>query len=57
MANFQNTAVAGLPPEGALVETMDSEGTVTNMVFKNGLWWLSDMSMYVYYTPTFWRAL
>lgn len=46
-----------LPPEGKLVETMSSGGQVQNMFLKKNLWWVEDGSMYVYYTPAFWRYL
>lgn len=25
-------------------------------IYKNGLWWLPDMSMYCYFKPVFWRV-
>ena len=43
------------PPQGIVVETMNSGGNVQNLIFKDNLWWFSDMSMYVYYVPIFWR--
>ncbi len=49
------------PPENQIVQTkIDDEKGVRNeakLIYSNGLWWLSDKSMYVYYTPTHWRAL
>lgn len=47
-----------LPPEGVEVET-DNAGRChkQTLVRKGQLWFLPDMSMYVYYTPTFWRHL
>jgi hypothetical protein len=48
-----------LPQEGLLVETkIDDQYGCRNyakLIRKGGLWFLSDMSMYVYYTPTHWR--
>lgn len=46
-----------LPPEGQVVETMDSGGGVQPLKRKGRLWFYPDMSMYVYYTPSFWREL
>ena len=46
----------GLPPEGAEVETMDSGGHVQTLIRVGGLWFVPDQSMYVYYTPKFWRS-
>lgn len=46
-------------PEGIEVETKisDHKGdrNEANLVKKGGLFFLPDMSMYVYYTPTHWR--
>jgi hypothetical protein len=48
-----------LPQEGKIVETKidDQYGcrNVSKLIRKGNLWFLSDMSMYVYYTPTHWR--
>ncbi len=50
------TPTAGeLPPEGEVVETMDSGGAVQNLIREGGLWFFTDMSMYVYYVPKYWR--
>jgi hypothetical protein len=50
-----------LPPEGVTVETkIDDEHGVRNeqpMRRRGRLWFFTDDSMYVYYTPTHWRAL
>ena len=50
-----------LPEDGVVVETKieDESGTrnLSKLILKNGLWFFDDMSMYVYYTPTHWRAL
>ena len=44
------------PPENnVIVETMDSTGRVSLLKRDGRLWWLSDGSMYVYYTPMMWR--
>lgn len=44
------------PMEGVVVDAMDSGGHVQKLVYEKGLWWFADRSMYVYFTPTFWRA-
>ena len=47
------------PPEGIEVRTiiLDEHGWRNDqtLVRKGGLWFLPDMSMYVYYCPTHWR--
>lgn len=53
-----NVAIV-LPPEGEVVETkIDDWRGLRNeqpLYRKGNLWFLSDGSMYVYYTPTHWR--
>lgn len=48
-----------LPNEGEIVETKisdsDGERNFGKLRRQNNLWFLPDMSMYVYYTPTHWR--
>lgn len=44
-----------LPPEKTEVLAMDSGGHVQTLIREGPLWWLKDMSMYVYYVPKFWR--
>lgn len=48
-----------LPVEGMIVETKISdengERNQKELIRKGNLWFLPDMSMYVYYTPTHWR--
>lgn len=50
-----------LPPEGVLVETVisDQRGTRNEARLKRvgGLWFIADGAMYVYYTPTHWKAI
>ena len=54
-----NETKNGSPENDRVVETKidDHDGVrnVQKMKFKSNLWWLTDMSMYVYYTPTHWR--
>jgi hypothetical protein len=49
-------------PEGTAVDTCIDAGTPKqrneqSLVRKGRLWFFTDMSMYVYYTPTHWRPL
>jgi hypothetical protein len=50
-----------LPPEGTIVETKieDSAGerNIQKLIRKGNLYWFTDDSMYVYYTPTHWRFI
>lgn len=45
-----------LPPEHVEVEVKNSNGSA-RLVRRGGLWYLPDFSMYVYYTPKYWRHL
>jgi hypothetical protein len=49
--DWKRTAPDLIPEEGAEVDAMDSGGHVQRL-----LWWFPDRSMYVYFTPMFWRA-
>ena len=44
-----------LPEEGKVVWAMDSGGHVQTLKLSSGLWWFPDGSMYVYFTPLFWK--
>lgn len=44
-----------LPPARVEVEAMDGSGHVQTLVRDGRLWFFPDRSMYVYFTPTFWR--
>lgn len=50
-----------LPPDGEIVETkIDDADGVRNeqrLVRDGRLWFFTDHSMYVYYTPTHWRSV
>lgn len=58
MADWQRV---GTEPEGVTVWTKieDADGSRNEapLVRRGRLWWMSDGSMYVYYTPTHWRPL
>lgn len=46
-----------LPADGQRVMTMNSVGHESELVYKSNLWWLPDMSMYVYYSPKMWKEI
>ena len=50
-----------LPPPDTDVETKIDDGkgvrNVCPLRRHNNLWWFTDMSMYIYYSPTHWRHL
>jgi hypothetical protein len=46
-----------LPPPNVVVRTMDSTGREQDLKLSGRLWFFPDGGMYVYYVPTFWRAL
>lgn len=48
---------AALPPDGEVVETLSEGGIQTTLKRSGSLWFAPDGSMYVYYTPQFWRHL
>jgi hypothetical protein len=41
------------PPERVVVEVANNGGTT--LLLDRGLWWFPDHSMYVYYSPEWWR--
>lgn len=43
------------PPENVVVEVMNNDGT--QLVKQGNLWFFPDFSMYVYYTPEWWRPV
>lgn len=50
-----------LPKNGKVVETKidDSKGCRNQgfLIRQDNLWFMTDMKMYVYYTPTHWREI
>ena len=46
---------AVFPADGTEVEVITPSGWVQRMFYQGGLWFVQDRSMYVYYTPPFWR--
>ncbi len=55
MSGHWITTANARPEDGALCEVITEGGQQHNLVFERGLWFLPDRSMYVYYTPKFWR--
>lgn len=53
MSGWHNTSSI-LPEEGQLVEVPNNGGTI--LLYSSGLWFFPDLSMYVYYTPEYWKA-
>jgi hypothetical protein len=45
----------GTPPNKSEVIAIAPSGDERPLYFENGLWFLPDRSMYVYFVPTFWR--
>lgn len=44
-------------PAGVPVEVLSPSGRADILVFKDGLLWVPDFSVYVYWVPTHWRML
>lgn len=44
-----------LPPDGVVVDAMDSAGHVQPLRRRGNLFWFPDGSMYVYFVPKFWK--
>jgi hypothetical protein len=44
-----------VPAEGVVVDAMDSGGHVQPLKRQGPLWFFPDGSMYVYFTPKYWR--
>lgn len=54
MSGWHNTSSLR-PEEGQLVEVPNNGGTTLR--YSSGLWFFPDNSMYVYYTPEYWKAV
>jgi hypothetical protein len=39
------------PPDGVLLDCITASGDQRQLIYDNGLFWLPDRSMYVYFTP------
>lgn len=46
-----------LPVSGEIVKTISPGGYETELLYSDGLWFFTDKSMYVYYTPEFWKRM
>lgn len=46
-----------VPTHGRPVMVLTPGGDIRTLVHQDGLWFLEDMSMYVYFTPTHWQEL
>jgi hypothetical protein len=44
------------PANGQRVEVITPGGDQRELIYDSNLWWLTDRSMYCYFTPTYWRA-
>lgn len=47
----------GMPNSGEVVQIITESGMETELRYQDNLWWLPDMSMYVYYVPIFWKRM
>lgn len=54
-ANTWTPISDGRPPEGVLVDVITETGDERQLIYASNLWWVPDRSMYVYFTPVFWR--
>lgn len=45
------------PEDGATCIVITASGDERTLIFEKGMWWLPDRSMYVYFTPVFWRMV
>jgi len=45
------------PNNERIVEAQDYGGNVHKLRFYKNLWWLTDMTMYVYFTPIAWKEI
>ena len=47
-----------LPPAGEVVKTISEGGMEQELKYDDsGLWFVPDGSMYIYYTPMFWKRM
>lgn len=45
------------PPEGEIVKVITASGDERELILQDGLFWLPNMSMYVYFVPEFWKRM
>lgn len=53
-AGWHDTATER-PENGQMVEVPNNGGI--QLRYRDGLWWLPDGSMYVYFVPAYWRPM
>ena len=46
-----------LPPENEILRVITESGDERELLFYNGLWFLPDKSMYVYFVPVYWKRM
>lgn len=46
-----------LPEDNTPCRVITPSGDECDLTFYRGLWFLPDMSMYVYFTPVYWKVL
>jgi len=51
-----NKTATSLPEENVVVNTMSPGGLEQRLKRQGSLWFTPDGSMYVYYTPEFWKV-
>lgn len=44
-----------IPAEDGLYTVITESGDERELYWRRNLWWLPDLSMYVYFTPIFWK--
>lgn len=54
---YWNLVDEGLPENGTFCDTISKHGQEQRLVYKDGLWYFPGYSMYVYYTPMFWKKV
>lgn len=52
-----NQTESSTPPDGVVVDTLSDGGLQQTLKRSGNLWFFPDGSMYVYYTPKYWRPL
>ncbi len=52
-----NMTVNTQPDDNTLCDTLSENGLQQELMYYKGLWFYPDKSMYVYYTPKFWKAI
>jgi hypothetical protein len=52
-----NRTDLSVPEEGVVVNTLTRNGEESTLMRQGALWFIPDGSMYVYYTPMFWKSV